>query len=346
MDEIGWVSFEPTASGPPSRTPGFYVEQTDAEDEEEGEGNDEAIAGDAQSAIPESAIQAITEKVDENLDILDEDSGVGIFNLRRLLGDTRPGYEEAAREILEKRGASITTLENGASLVVYENLGYWVPGTTTAQAAGLAHNPIFQVHGAGHSNRLRTAVGDLYQNGRWHELYPVGFWVTPNENVPKAVQEKMEEEDSGFSILPPERLDLSLLAGFQTAPFATHTDVIRMTPVGSLEHFPDGPLPTSLHVHSIDTLAYLWAHNATFVSSEPVSEYTWTAKIPVYSEAQLRQASVSSDPTYTQLPSSVPGQGAPKGGGGYKGIQQPLPEGQGAGAISEHRLPLYVCRFG
>ena len=131
------------------------------------------------------------------------------------------------------------------------------------------------------------AVGDLYQNGRWHELYPVGFWVTPNENVPKAVQEKMEEEDSRFSILPLERLDLSLLAGFQTTPFATLTDVIRMTPIGSLENFPDGPLPTSLHVHSIDTLAYLWAHNATFVSSEPVSEYTWTSKIPVYSESQL-----------------------------------------------------------
>ena len=306
LDEIGWVSFEPTASGPPSRTPGFHVEETDAEDGEEGEGSDVAVAGDAQSAIPESEIQAITEEIDENLDILDEDSGVGLFNLECLLGDTRPGYGEAAREILEKRGASITTLENGASLVVYENQGYWVPGTTTAQSGGLAHNPIFQVDGAGHTDRLRTAVGDLYQNGRWHQLHPVGFWVYPNENVPEAVQEKIEEEDSGFSRLPPERLDLSLLAGFQMAPFATHTDVIRMTPIGSLEKFPDGPLPTSLHVNSIDTLAFLWVHNATFGSSEPVSEYTWTSKIPVYSEAQLRQASVSSDPTYTQLPSSVP----------------------------------------
>ena len=306
LDELGWVSFEPTASGPPSRTPGFYVEETDAEDGEEGEGNDDVTAEDSESAIPESEREAIEDEIEENLDILDEDSGVGIFNLGRLLGDTRPGYEEAAREILEERGASITTLENGASMVVYENQGYWVPGTTTAQSGGLAHNPIFQVDGAGHTDRLRTAVGDLYQNGRWHQLHPVGFWVYPNENVPEAVQEKIEEEDSGFSRLPPERLDLSLLAGFQMAPFATHTDVIRMTPIGSLEKFPDGPLPTSLHVNSIDTLAFLWVHNATFGSSEPVSEYTWTSKIPVYSEAQLRQASVSSDPTYTQLPSSVP----------------------------------------
>ena len=306
LDEIGWVSFEPTASGPPSRTPGFYVGEAGAGDGEEVEGSGEGTAGDGQSVISESARQAIESEIEKNLDILDEDSGVGLFNLEWLLGDTRPGYGEAAREILEEQGASITTLENGASLVVYENQGYWVPGTTTAQSGGLAHNPIFQVDGAGHTDRLRTAVGDLYQNGRWHQLHPVGFWVYPNENVPEAVQEKIEEEDSGFSRLPPERLDLSLLAGFQMAPFATHTDVIRMTPIGSLEKFPDGPLPTSLHVNSIDTLAFLWVHNATFGSSEPVPEYTWTSKIPVYSEAQLRQASVSSDPTYTQLPSSVP----------------------------------------
>ena len=165
---------------------------------------------------------------------------------------------------------------------------------------------MFQVDGAGHTDRLRTAVGDLYQNGRWHQLHPVGFWVYPNENVPEAVQEKIEEEDSGFSRLPPERLDLSLLAGFQMAPFATHTDVIRMTPIGSLEKFPKGPLATSLQVNSIDTGSFLWAYNATHYSAESVSEYTWTSKIPVYSEAQLRQARVSLDPTYTQLPSSVP----------------------------------------
>ena len=79
-----------------------------------------------------------------------------------------------------------------------------------------------------------------------------------------------------------------------------------MTPIGSLEKFPKGPLATSLQVNSIDTGSFLWAYNATHYSAESVSEYTWTAKIPVYSEAQLRHASVSSDPTYTQLPSSVP----------------------------------------
>ena len=90
MDELGWVYFEPTASGSPSRTPGFHVEETDAEDGEEGEGSDVAAAGDAQSAIPESARQAIESEIEENLDILDEDSGVGIFNL-----ETAPRGHEA-----------------------------------------------------------------------------------------------------------------------------------------------------------------------------------------------------------------------------------------------------------
>ena len=306
LDEIGWVSFEPTASGPPSRTPGFYVDEVGAGDGEEVEGSGEGTAGDAQSAIPESDIQAITERIDENLDILSEDSGVGLFNLGQVLGDTRPGYGEAAREILEERGASITTLENGASLVVYENLGYWVPGTTTAQSPGSAHNPIFQVHGAGHTDRLRTAVGDLYQNGRWHQLHPVGFWVYPNESVPEAVQGKIEEEGSGFSRLPAERLDLSLLAGFQTQPVSTHTTTISMTPIGSLQQFPKGPLPTSLHVDSIGTGTFLWAYSATFYSADTVPTYSWRARIPHFSEDQLARAAVSSDPTYTQLPSSVP----------------------------------------
>ena len=117
----------------------------------------------------------------------------------------------------------------------------------------------------------------------------------------------MDKQDGYFSGLPSERLELSLLAGFQTTPdTTTHTDVIRMTPIGSLGNFPDGPLPTSLHLQSIDTLALLWAHSVVLASSEPVSEYTWTSKIPAYSESQLRRAEVSSDPTYTQLPSSVP----------------------------------------
>ena len=299
LDGIGWVAFEPTPGGAPDRTQDFYGNEYDDAEVEEPEEED-------QTRLPESAIREIRDRIDESLEILDEDSGVGLFVLEWTLGDTRPGYEEVALDLLEERGASITELENGASLLIYENLGYWVPGTTTAQAPGLAHNPIFEVHGAGHTNYLRTSVGDVYENGRWRQMHPTGLWVFPGESVPEAVRREMENPDSGFSRLPPERLDVALLTGFQTTPFEVRTDVIRMTPIGSLEAFPDGPLPTSLHVHSIDTLSYLWAHNATFFSAEPVPEHSWTSKIPVYSEAQLRRAAASSDPTYVQLPPSVP----------------------------------------
>ena len=275
--------------------------------EEEGEGGGDNTAEDAQPAIPESEIQAITEEIDKNLDILSEDSGVGLFNLERILGDTTPGYEEAAREILEERGATITELENGSSLIVFENQGYSVSGGGgTTQVAGLVHNPIFQVHGAGHTSYLRTSVGDVYENGKWRQMHPVGFWVYPGEKVPAAVVREMENPDSDFARYPPERLDVALLAGFQTRPVATYTDVIRMTPIGSLEAFPKGPLPISLHLQSIDTGVFLWAYNARLYSAHSVPTYSWTSKIPVYSEAQLRQASVSSDATYTQLPSSIP----------------------------------------
>ena len=302
LDEIGWVSFEPTASGPPSRTPGFYVEEAG----EDSEGSDEATTGDDESAIPESDIQAITERIDENLDILSEDSGVGLFNLGQVLGDTRPGYGDAAREILEGLGASVTGLENGSSRLEFENRIYSVPGTTTQQISIPPHYPVFQIRGAGHTKYLRDATGDVYESGHWRQLYPVGFWVYPNENLPETVLGKLEEPDSEFSRLPAERLDAALLAGFQIQPPISYMDVIQVKPIGLQEKLPDGPLATSLHLQTIDTLAFLWVYSATYGSAEPVSEYTWTAKIPVYSEAQLRQASVSSDPTYTQLSSSVP----------------------------------------
>ena len=302
LDEIGWVSFEATASGPPSRTPGFYVEEAG----EDSEGSDEATTGDDESAIPESDIQAITERIDENLDILSEDSGVGLFNLGQVLGDTRPGYGDAAREILEGLGASVAGLENGSSRLEFENRIYSVPGTTTQQISIPPHYPVFQIRGAGHTKYLRDATGDVYESGHWRQLYPVGFWVYPNENLPETVLGKLEEPDSEFSRLPAERLDAALLAGFQIQPPISYMDVIQVKPIGLQEKLPDGPLATSLHLQTIDTLAFLWIYSATYGSAEPVSEYTWTAKIPVYSEAQLRQASVSSDPTYTQLSSSVP----------------------------------------
>lgn len=303
FSEIGWVPFEPTVSGAPSRTPGFDFGERDSGTSSR---VDDATEKEETTKVTESAAQRIREKIKDNLDILEEDSGVGLFNLEQLLGDTRPGYSETALKLLGEFGASISTMENGASLLVFENQGYWVPGTTTAQAAGLAHNPIFQVHGAGHTNYLRTAVGDVYQNGRWTQLHPVGFWIFPDQNVPDLVRAELAKDDGEFSELHPERLDPSLLAGFQTPSAVTHTDVIRMTPIGSLGAFPDGPLPTSLHVQSIDTLSYLWTHRAVLVSSKPVAEYTWTSKVPQYSEAQLRSAAASSDPTYIQLPDNVP----------------------------------------
>ena len=306
LDEIGWVSFEPTASGSPSRTPGFHVEETDAEDGEEGEGSDDAAAGDAESAIPESEREVIESEIENNLDILDEDIGVGLFNLQRLLGDTRPGYEETALEILKGQGASITRLENGASRVEFKNQTYTVPGTTTEQIYVPPHYPVFQIRGAGHTKYLRTTTGDVYEHGGWGQYYPAGFWVYANEDVPEAVKREIENPDGDFSRIPPERLEVALLAGFQTQPDSTYTDVIQVTPIELQEKLPDAALPTSVHLQSIDTTAFLWAYSSTFYSPVALTSYSWTAKIPNFTEQQLISASISADPTYTHLPDSLP----------------------------------------
>ena len=292
LDGIGWVTFEPTpAGGPPSRTEGFYPGEYEEEDGEDIDEPDEDEVEDTPS-IPESDLEGITVNVDEALTLLDQNSGNHIFRPQQVL-------REAALEILKEKGASITELESGATLVIFENQGYWVPGITTAQSLGLPHNPIFQVHGAGHTNYLRTAVADEYHNGQWSQRSGSSLlWVPPNQNVPEIVKGFLSDH-------PQQRLELSLQAGFQTTPNRTYKDVIRITAIGSLEEIPGGPKPTSLHVQSIEPGMHLRLNNVYFESG-PLPEYTWTSEIPIYTAGQLRRAVPSADSTYTQLPSSVP----------------------------------------
>ena len=308
LDGIGWVTFEPTpAGGAPSRTPGFYPSEYEASGNGSGggggSGGGSGGSGDT-AAIPESELQRITERIDYALNILGEDSLEGIRILEQLVKDMRPGYREAVLEILKERGVSITELESGASLVTFKNQGYWPPETTTAQSLERPRNPIFQVHGAGHTSYLRTSVGDRYEDSRWHVVNPHVFHVGPNQNVPQWVKASLDGHLA--TLYPPERLDPSLLAGFQTTPAATQTDSIRVTPVGSIEEISVGALPTSLNLQEINVYSRYLLYSVVYNHGEPVTEYTWTSKIPVYSQAQLRRAVVSSDSTYTQLPSTIP----------------------------------------
>ena len=192
------------------------------------------------------------------------------------------------------------------SLAINRNLGYWVPGTTTAQGPGLPHNPIFEVRGAEHTAYLRTATGDVYENGQWRQLDPVDLRYTPPADLPSLVASAIDTPGGPFSSLAPPRIDLALLAQFTTAPAEQHTDVIHITPLGSLKAIPAGPAPTSLHLQSASLPGTFRPYSSTLSIESPVPGYSWTSRVAVYSQQQLARATVSPDPTYTQLPDDLP----------------------------------------
>ena len=213
---------------------------------------------------------------------------------------------EAASEALEDIGASVTDLGNGISLVVDRDQGYWIPGTTTAQAPGLPRNVLFEVRGAAHTGYLRTATGDVYEDGRWRQLDPVDLQYTPPADLPGLVASAIDRPGGPFSSLAPLRIDHALLARFITVPAGQHTDVIHIKPLGPLTAIPAGPAPTSLHLQSASLPGTFHPYSSTLSIERPVPEYSWTSRVAVYSQQQLARATVSPDPTYTQLPDDLP----------------------------------------
>ena len=210
------------------------------------------------------------------------------------------------RGALERLGASVQTLENGASLVIHKNLGYWVPGVTTAQSAGLAKNPIFEVAGAANTGYLRVTVGDVYRNGLWLTLFPVELASAANARVPQLITSALRRPDGPFASIPDNRLDLSLVRQYETTPANTFTDRIRITPIGSLHAIPRGPVPVSENLQSINVQGRFFPFSDTFSSDGSIAQYSWTSRVPQYSQSQLSGARAASDPTYTQLPADLP----------------------------------------
>ena len=288
FDGLGWISFEPTASGgPPSRA----ADSRDASSQ----------AGDS----GDSGIQTAGSGDAGSTEAGQDDEGT-LQDLAEALTGTDELSQRLAAKALEDIGASVIRLENGGSLVINRNQGYSVPGTTTAQASALIHNPIFEVRGAANTGYLRTATGDVYENGHWRRLDPVDLRYTPPTDLPGLIASAIDTPGGPFSWLTPLRIDRALLARFTTTPAEQHTDVIHITPIGSLKAIPAGPAPTSLYLQSASLPGTFRPYSSTLSIDSPVPTYSWTSRVAVYSEQQLARATVSPDPTYTQLPDDLP----------------------------------------
>ena len=113
---------------------------------------------------------------------------------------------------------------------------------------------------------------------------------TPRQRICPAwsLQPSTRQVDPSTSLAPP-RIDLALLAQFTTAPAEQHTDVIHITPLGSLKAIPAGPAPTSLHLQSASLPGMFRPYSSTLSIESPVPGYSWTSRVAVYSQQQLAE---------------------------------------------------------
>ena len=277
FDGFGWIPFEPTASGgAPGRTGS------------QGEG----------TAVSQSERQEIETLVQQ-------------------LSDEQPGIQQRAQEELEGAGAEVVQTENGGAIVTRDDECYGLGvGTTTRQVgrpAGLGddgasgeRSPVFSVTGAAHTRYLRSAVGEVYEGGRWHELDRISLDYDNGQSIPHLVDGELARAGPGAFPLPQGVSSSGLLSGFDLIPRVVLTDNITITASEKLGNLPAGVVPTSQFLDEVSDDGQFHPVSGTFSLDAPAKSFSWVSRVPQFSPAQLESAEVVSDPAYTQLPAGLP----------------------------------------
>ncbi len=267
LDGMGWVPFEPTASG---GAPGR------AEQANQGPG------GDSQQEREE-----ITQLVEQ-------------------LSEGMPEEQAQAREELERVGAEITETENGGSVVTQNGESFSIGvGITTRQVAKPpANQMVFSVTGSGHTSYLRSAVGDIYENGQWRQMDRVSLDYDANQSIPPLVRNELAGRGTGFTTGGPTTS--ALLAGFEIDPPIAYTDTIVIEVSPELGTLPAGVVPTSQFLDQVSQDGRFHPVSGTYSLDQPTESYSWVSRVPQFSSAQLQEAQVASEPAYTQLPAGLP----------------------------------------
>ena len=268
FEGLGWVSFEPTPpAGAPGRAPGYSEEGGVAE-------------------------QELQEEIEELVEEL-------------ATGDLEA--QEEARESLEGLGAEVAETESGSSVVTQGGQMAGVsPGTSTSQSSGNPSVPVYLVTGSAHTSYLRTATGDIYENGRWRQLDPVSLPYDSGSSVAHLVRDEITRPSGAFSALPQDRVNPQLLARYGVAPPVTYTDTIEIRPAQEGGKIPPGVAPISKHLDQVGSEGTFRPYSGTFILDKSVSSYTWVSQVPRFSPEQLAAARFSPDSTYVQLPANLP----------------------------------------
>ena len=183
----------------------------------------------------------------------------------------------------------------------------YVVSVTAEQPETPVPEPAFWVSGADQTTYLRTATGDVYEQGRWRQVDPLHLLVEDGGSIPDNVVTAMEEARSEpAGSWSPERLDASLLASPTVEPVESVWDLIAVTAFYKGATFSEGVVPSVDHLIGVNTPAAYYPFSATLRLEEPVYGYQLAMSIPHFDPDDVFGAAPAKDFSYLQLPEDLP----------------------------------------
>ena len=209
---------------------------------------------------------------------------------------------------------STFSLGNGNSALVRDSSLLMLPGTSAEPTQGSSPRPLFNVSGAGHTSLLRSATGDLYQDGEWQQLDPISLDSEAWDDLPREILDLIDQgvldevliEQGMDALLSSDRALPDLLAQPSATPDSLDIDHITVSPAEGFESLQPGTLPIGANPLGVRDEGSYNPFSQTFESEEPVSEYEWRSMALGFAQTALAQAEAADDPTYLQLPDDLP----------------------------------------
>ena len=181
------------------------------------------------------------------------------------------------------------------------------PSVTADRSESPEPLPVFWVSGAFHTRYLRTATGDVYENGEWTQVDPGFLPAGKGALVPDTVLEALEQlRGASRAGLPPERLDRALLVYPTVEPAELVPDVVVVTPYFEGGMFSAGSVPSAGFLFKVDVPSAYYPFSATLSVRGPTGSYRLETTIPRFAPDDMLAAAPAADPAYLQLPEDLP----------------------------------------
>ena len=208
---------------------------------------------------------------------------------------------DAIRWALSALDASYSLLENGGIVAsLYDNAVAMASSATARQASNPSKIPVLRVSGSSHTRYLRTATGDVYENGGWTQADPVSVNIKQSQDIPQAVQSLLTYSTKAVEDLPADRFNPVLLTGYSAKPAQQNMQNIVVSSIGF-----GRMVPISLHTSRVSQSGEYRPFSATLTLAKAAPSYEWVSNVPTFSYSQLQGARTASDSAYLQLPEGL-----------------------------------------